>query len=265
MTEQVKVAICVPCHGDWKVGFAKSLAEMYGHTIWVAANERSEVGMEIGLICMGGSILPDVRTRLVAKAVEWGATHILWCDSDMVFPPDALIRLYNHGQHVVGVNYVTKDLGNARPIAYVENDDEMGPLYTRQDSTGLVSVKHTGFGLMLTTVAAFDAIDLPYFMFEPVKPQNVAFRGEDVWFCNKLRKAGVPVYVDQALSKQIGHVGNCEYQHIHAEVAEGLKNEAYEGRWGSGGVNASAKKWHEQQAEAVERLRKSAGTKEAAE
>lgn len=253
MTEQVRIAICVPCHGDWKVGFGKSLAEMYAHTTWVASQPKSEIDVSLGLIALGGSILPDVRTRLVAKAADWGATHILWCDSDMVFPPDALIRLYNHGKHVVGVNYVTKDV-NARPIAYVEDDedeDNTGPLFTYPESTGLVSVKHTGMGLMLTTIAAFDVLDLPYFLFEPAGAQKVAFRGEDVYLCAKLRKAGIPVYVDQDLSKQVGHIGNWEYQHFQAEAAANLRTEKYEGRWTNGGVGASAAKWHAEQAEAA--------------
>lgn len=253
MTEKVRIAICVPCHGDWKVGFGKSLAEMYAHTTWVAAQPKSEIDVDLCLIAMGGSILPDVRTRLVAKAAEWGATHILWCDSDMEFPPDALIRLYNHGQHVVGVNYVTKDV-EARPIAYVEDDDEIGPLYTYPESAGLVSVKHTGMGLMLMTIASLDAIDLPYFLFEPAGAQQIAFKGEDVYLCGKLRKAGVPVYVDQDLSKQISHIGNWRFQHVQAGVAAEMRTAEYEGRWGNGGVESSAKAMHAKEAEAIAKL-----------
>lgn len=264
MSEKVRIAICVPTHGHSPFGFSKSLAELYGFTIWAAGNPDSEIDLDITVIGVGGSILPDVRTRLVAKAVEWGATHILWIDSDMTFPPDALIRLYNHGKHVVGVNYVTKDVA-PRPIAYVETDDEIGPLYTREDSTGLVSVKHTGMGLMLTTVAAFDAISLPYFLFEPAGRQKVAFKGEDVYFCAKLREAGIPVYADQDISKQVGHIGNWEYRHIQAEVAEGMKTAAYEARWGADGVPSSAKEMHEKQAAAIEALRKAAAKMEAAE
>ena len=239
----VKICICIPSHGDWKARFGKSLGDMMGFTQSVAAKHFGDGEFDLGIAVVGGSILPEVRTRLVADAAQWGATHILWADTDMAFPPDALVRLYNHGKHVCGVNYVTKDV-EARPIAYVDNEEEIGPLFTEDSAEGLAEVKHTGFGLMLVTMQTFDAISLPYFHFEPVAPQNVIHKGEDVWFCRKVREeAGETVWVDQDLSKDIKHIGNWAYTHGQAITARDTREGAYEDRWKDGGAAASFEAW----------------------
>ena len=54
---------------------------------------------------MRGTYLPQQRMTLVKEAFQSGSTHILWIDSDMRFPKDALIRLLDRDLPIVGANY----------------------------------------------------------------------------------------------------------------------------------------------------------------
>jgi hypothetical protein len=56
----------------------------------------------------------DARNHLADVAVNVidGASHILFLDSDMTFPPDTLQRLLDHKVPIVGADYVKRnDLG----------------------------------------------------------------------------------------------------------------------------------------------------------
>jgi hypothetical protein len=39
--------------------------------------------------------------------------------------------------------------------------------------------------------------------------------GEDFYFCHKAREAGFHILIDQALSREIRHVGELDYTHAH--------------------------------------------------
>jgi hypothetical protein len=46
---------------------------------------------------MVGTFVHQAREKLLHDVVElWGATHVLWLDADMTFPPDAALRLLAH-------------------------------------------------------------------------------------------------------------------------------------------------------------------------
>jgi hypothetical protein len=48
------------------------------------------------------------------------------------------------------------------------------------------------------------------------------YQGEDWAFCAECERLGIPIYVDHALSRKVGHVGNLEYTHDYVgEVVRG--------------------------------------------
>jgi len=207
----LRICVAVPSHGGWQSGFGRSLVRMATH--FAGVEYDGEKSLDVAVV--KGSILPDVRHRCVMEAVKQDATHMLFLDSDMKFPPDLLARLLNHDQPIVGVNYPRKD-GAGRTTAYADTDDFVGPLRTEEGSTGLVQVSHMGLGACLIDMRVFDALELPYFNFEPIEPHKVAFKGEDVFFFHKCSAAGIEAYCDQDLSKEIAHVGDFDYTHVFA-------------------------------------------------
>lgn len=205
--QDLRVAVLVPSHSEWKSGFGYSLANMVANF----CNAKYEGGgkKEIEIINVGGSMLPEVRHRLVAEAFKWGATHALWLDSDMMFPRDTLQALLRHNLPVVGANYVRRTFP-CIPTAHLPGDG--GMLWTEPGDEGLVEVKHLGGGVKLVDMRVYDAIELPFFVFEPTE-NGVGLRGEDVYFCHKVRDAGIPIFVDQELSQHIGHIGEMVFTH----------------------------------------------------
>lgn len=173
-----------------------------------------------------GSILPEVRTRLVSQAIARDATHILWWDADIKAPKDAIPRLLNHNLPIVGANYPTKEM-RSRPTAYAENDSYVGPLWTTSKDTGVVEVAHLGMGLAMCDIRLFDMIELPFFNFEPLAPDYVKHVGEDVYFCRKLKEKGVGIYIDHDISQNVGHIGDFEYTNWFAETSEKTKQALY--------------------------------------
>lgn len=206
----LKIAVLIPSHGQWMGGFGLSLANM----ISCFCNARYEGGRkEIEVINVSGSMLPEVKHRLVAEAFKIDATHALWLDSDMMFPRDTLQCLLRHNMPFVGVNYARR----TRPViptGHLGNDNG-GILYTEPNDTGLVEVKHLGGGINLIDLRVYDAIELPYYQFEPTA-NKAGVRGEDVFFCEKVRAAGIPIFCDQELSWHVGHIGEYVYTHKDA-------------------------------------------------
>jgi hypothetical protein len=201
--EDLRLAVCVPSHGGWRAGFGQSLANLAAH---FTASRFAGGRKQIEIFCVSGSILPDVRHRLAAQALKWSATHLLWLDSDMMFPRDAANRLLAHGLPVVAGNYVRRTHPHL-PTAF-----DGAPRATMPNDRGLCEVDHMGMGLMLTDMRVYDILELPYFHFD-ASENGLGLTGEDVWFCHRLRERGIKLFIDHDLSQHIHHIGETAFHH----------------------------------------------------
>lgn len=176
-----------------------------------------EKAIDINVHMYTGSLLVSSRAELVRQAQKWGADWILWLDSDMQFPADALIRLLMREQEVVGCNYVRRAVPTL-PVAVDLNDN----LYcTNPEDTGLVEIKHTGFGCLLTHIKIYNEMQFPWFdtnwVYSTSLEKNIIM-GEDVYFFNKIRDLGYKVWLDNDLSQSVVHIGNFEYHNRLAKA-----------------------------------------------
>lgn len=219
MTPDLRVMVCVPSSGMWHSATAVSVAQAIQHF----SEAKYSGNKEINLVSMVSSILPESRQRLVGEAWKWEATHLIFVDSDMRFPPDAFSRLIQHGHPIVGANYARKKL-NGLPTAYCDDDDLTGNLYIDEGAEGLREVKHLGFGLCLIDMRVFEAIDFPFFAFEPVG-KGYKFKGEDVYFFDKCKEVGLVPMCDLGLSEEVAHVGDFDYTHAFARAARAADKE----------------------------------------
>jgi hypothetical protein len=210
MTPPPRIAVGVPSHGAWEPGFGLSLANMLVHCGTGGHGDP----FEIQVFNAHGCVLPEVRTLLVAEAVRWQATHLLFLDSDMRFPATTLRSLLRHGAMVVGANYVRRGLPTF-PTAYLPGGDRGrdGVLWTEPGDQGLVEVAHVGTGVMLIDMRLFDCLDLPFFDFVAPGDPGQGWQTDDVYFCRKVREAGIPIFCDQLLSQGIGHIGRMTFTH----------------------------------------------------
>ena len=206
--KEIRLVIAVPSTQVWEAEFGMDLVFF---TNYLASHGEID-GMPISfrLHNKRGSILANMREDLVKEAIDNGSTHVLFLDSDQTFPADVFHQLIAHKKKIVAANVATKMLP-PQPTARLADGVE---LYTEQDSTGLVEVWRIGTGIMLIDLNVFkrEGMEQPWFD-QHWNPKLGAYTGEDWSFCEKLENAGVKLYVDQDLSKQVGHVGKLNYGH----------------------------------------------------
>lgn len=219
------ILVCVPTHEQVHALFAYDLAQMMNLTLAVMP---AEMGHDVGLAMNIGTYIHKSRTELLEMALQAGATHVLWLDSDMRFPADALLRLLQHQQPVVGINYSKRrmppEFVAIKRVPEVDGDGDLGEIcVTDERSTGLEEVEALGFGCVLMETEALmglpDPRQEPWFFYQLTNDGRTI--GEDVYFCKfMLRdKLGLRIFVDHDLSWQCSHIGSFEYRTSHAAAA----------------------------------------------
>lgn len=129
-------------------------------------------------------------------------THILWIDSDMTFPSDALNRLLAHDKYIVGCAYPKRDGSGT-----IVGSGPDGRQWTELPEGELVEAGVLGFGFMLTRREVYAL--RPYFL-EPYVEGHGAV-SEDAYFLLETAK-DFDVWCDTTLSREVGHLGITEYK-----------------------------------------------------
>jgi hypothetical protein len=207
-----KIAICVPARDTMEMETAQSIVAMSTQfsVDFVATGQAS-----LQFYWMNGTLLPDMRNDLVKAALAAGATHLLWIDSDMRFPKDALTRLLAHDAPIVGANYVQRKRPVKPTAARVAPNGERVWVYTppaEHQKTQLEAVESLGLGLCLIEAAVFEVVPAPWFsmVWSDAKGQHM---GEDVFFFRKVKSAiDVDPMIDHALSREVYHIGKHSYE-----------------------------------------------------
>lgn len=195
----MRLAIAVPALEQSPTPWSFDLARLYAATC--AAVPSITLAGEIG------TFVHQAREKLLHDVTElWGATHVLWLDADMTFPPDTALRLMAHDVDVVAANYV-KRAGAHRPTAM-----RAGQHVYSLDKTGLEPVDHVGMGVFLMKTSAVAGLPWPRFWY------STPTETEDVYFCRLLRNAGREILIDHDLSKQVGHIGQHTYRMASSPV-----------------------------------------------
>ena len=104
--QELRILVATPVYGDTvKRGYAHSVAQAMAFF----AQCRSDVKKTVDIAMVYSSNLVENRHLLVSKAFQYEATHILFWDSDIKAPPDAIVRLVNHHLPIVAINYAKKE------------------------------------------------------------------------------------------------------------------------------------------------------------
>jgi len=201
----MKVAICVPCRDTVMTGFAFDLAKLCAYE----GVTRCAKGGSLMIYQVPGTLIFNQRERLAEEALKDGADAILWVDSDMRFPKDALEILLSRDLPIVGVNATTRRFP-VKPTA-LDIDPETNDLVkvNSKGKTGLEQVMGVGFGMVLIKKEVFLAAQKPWFWFEQTDKGGTI--GEDIYFCAKAFDAGYQTVIDHDLSMHIRHIGTYEY------------------------------------------------------
>lgn len=201
--EHINVVVCVPSTGTWASSFGHALAIMAADFMtWRPAGCKTKF---IQIFTQDSSMLVQSRHDLVKSALTAGATHVLFLDSDMVFPKGTLQRLLEADKDIVGLNCTTRGW----PVAHIAHGFDQSLIDSRKRS-GLEKVQQVGLAVMLIKTDVLRKLKPPLFMMEWV-PDTGAYCGEDIYFCQVAQEAGYDVWIDHDLSKEILHVGHMAF------------------------------------------------------
>ena len=174
--------------------------------------------------------IEKARNELVWAAVDQGATHLMFIDSDMVFPSHAIDRMVEQHKDIIGGMY----FGRMHPkcMAFHVNPDGTVRNVDPSKEHGVFEVDFVGTGFMLIDIKVFTKLEPPFFTFTyditqfGLKKQGpLTLTGEDTYFCLSAKKQGFKVWVDTTF--ELGHVGNHTYYKHDWEVYQKDK-ELYE-------------------------------------
>ncbi len=179
-----KVVIALPVMDDIRSKTAFSLM----HTINNKNDFDIDIRMRIGCDIIGS------RTGLVREALNTkGATHMLFVDHDMYFPPTALASLVASNKDIIGASYNFR----REPPEPVE-------LPLEKEHGELFQCHVVGTGFMLVKLSVFEKIPEPWFQFGRDDQGELKY-GEDSWFCRMAREHGFEVWADSTLG--VRHLG----------------------------------------------------------
>ena len=191
-----KLAVCIPTRDLLHAQHALSLAEL------VKFNTMNDIDTHVFMDA--STILLTQRERLASMALDLGAEHILWLDSDVVFPATTAVRLLAHNESVVAANYVRRQKPY-KGVAYKKIGDWEHPVpFEVQDD--LVDIAGVGMGCVLMKTEIFKELSKPWFEFGWNAEHN-DFLGEDMILFRKVAAAGYKIKLDTALSMDLWHLG----------------------------------------------------------
>lgn len=195
-TNEIKILVAVPSMDSVAAGFAQSLATL---------NKFGQCS--VSFIC--GSLIYDARNKLAAQAMKIEADYVMWFDSDMIFSPDTMIKLFETmGKHedagLVSGLYFRRSSPYS-PVAFQTFDIVDGKAeFTNYEGelVGVHEVGGVGFGCVLVKAdVLFECFAQYGDCFSPI-----AKVGEDLSFCWRAKQLGYKTYLN--CDVKCGHVGH---------------------------------------------------------
>jgi hypothetical protein len=188
----MQLSICVPARDQVHTLFAISLANLTARL--------SKKNVNYNLHVVAGSVIAESRIRLANEALDSGATHILWLDSDIQFPANIVDKLNSHNKEITAAQYSTRYAPYQNVVFTNPNN-----ISERLDAShGLHKAWAVGMGCMLVQSHVFDALPKPWFAHEYNKNLD-NFSGEDIYFCNQAMHHGFEVFIDADI--KLSHIG----------------------------------------------------------
>lgn len=195
---RLKICLAIPCTGTVRVETLLSVVAILQatpHDFYV--DYRT------------GCYVQDNRAKMARTAIEQKCDKLFFLDADMVVENQVVNKLLASGKQVIGAAY---NMRNVLPLmSNVKFANEIGETITMEaDKIPKVPFETFGVptGAMLIDVEVFKTLPQPWFDLTWFEDGSLNF-GEDIYFCNKLKENGVPVWCDPTI--QIGHIGTYTY------------------------------------------------------
>ena len=213
----MKTLIAIPTHDNVPVLFVKTFLDLI-----------KPEGTTYSII--PGTLIYEARNLIAQKAVENNYDAVLWLDSDMIVPHDALIRLAEDMEKyradlVTGLYFRRKPPTNpvlSNDLYWRVNDDgnvETGATaYVDYPKNTVFPIRGTGFGCCLTSRNLLrKMVEMYGSPFTPLMGM-----GEDFAFCWRADKDGFRLRCDSRV--KCGHIGSVVFDE-RAFMAQRIRDE----------------------------------------
>ena len=232
-----KVLIGTPMYGGQCYG-------SYMNSVLNAITPLSKAGISLHWVHLTNeSLITRARNEIVRQFLAADADFLLFVDSDITFPPEAIPRLVQADKDVICAIYPRKEINwlavskaavdGKEPVsdhAGVFVFNAVGPDGRAAIQEGLIEIKHGGTGFMLIKRSVFDQLaplvpkyrvsterdaegnyKFPevYEFFATSIAEDGFLLSEDYHFCDLWRKNGGKVYADPFI--ELKHTGTYTY------------------------------------------------------
>ena len=185
------------------------------------------------------SLIPRARNRSLEKFLQSKCTHLLFIDSDIGFPPEAVLSLLKFNKDVVGCAYPKKQINPKRLLASLQIEKGSTEKFdsrllefvfnTINGSENLIrdgdfiQVKHIGTGFMLVKREIIEKLckkhteltvingELPgeqCYLFNCMI-KNKEYLSEDYSFCQRVRDIGGEIWINTKIN--LCHIGTYSF------------------------------------------------------
>lgn len=206
------VMIATPAYdGKVNIQYAISLANTM-HLLQIHGVQVSP------LITASGSLIVAERNRITEAFWQSECTHLLCIDSDLGWPPQAVLAMLDQDKEFVAGIYPAR--GNQNLFIFRPTLNENGTIAQEKH---LLSMQYIPAGFMLISRSCIEKMRTkfpelyykpksdeennpqPGFCFFNTEVHEGEFWGEDFVFCRNARNAGVEIWVDPLI--QFDHAG----------------------------------------------------------
>lgn len=144
------------------------------------------------------------RNEIAKKALSGGFEYVLMVDSDIILPPDALVKMLDAPVNVCFGVYPRKSTLGETELFKDDSFDFVNRFTFEEinrEEAARIPVKGSGFGCVLIKTEVFKNIEYPWFEFHSYEDNR--FLSEDLSFC---LKASVRYRLIADLRVRCGHI-----------------------------------------------------------
>ena len=200
----MKTLIAVPCFDMVNVDFVRSFLNI----------RKTD---DVTYTYVQGTLIYEGRNLIAQNAIKYGFDRVMWLDSDMVVPEDALERLsaeMDTGKDFVSALYFKRK----PPINPVVCDqvywrvlddgsvETCAKSFTDYPKDSVFEIQGAGFGCCMTSAKLLKAVVDRYG--SPFTPMLGI--GEDIAFCWRASQLGFKLYCDSRI--KCGHIGSYVFE-----------------------------------------------------
>ena len=196
----MQILLSIPTHDNIKRETVGSL---------FAAVSFLNQGISYKLNLPAGCFIHQNRNNAVLEAIKHEVNYIMFIDSDMVFPKEAIAMLISRDKDIIAGKANKRKLPPENNIKLLNpQNDYYTPAEEELSKEPFLVRGAIGCAFMLIKTSVFHKLNRPWFSYSHLDSID-NFSGEDVYFCRSAQEAGIEVWCDPTIT--IGHVGEYVY------------------------------------------------------